>query len=36
MTALHVVEGAGHLFDGEGELAEVAAVAADWFEQALC
>ena len=33
MTALHIVEGAGHLFDGEGELAEV---AADWFEQALC
>jgi alpha-beta hydrolase superfamily lysophospholipase len=32
---LHVVEGAGHLFEGEGELEEVAAVAADWFEDAL-
>ncbi len=30
-TALHVVEGAGHLFEGEGELEEVADVAADWF-----
>ncbi|MDQ2052387.1 dienelactone hydrolase family protein [Natronolimnohabitans sp. A-GB9] len=28
---LHVVEGAGHLFEGEGELEEVAEVAADWF-----
>ena len=28
---LHVVEGAGHLFEGEGELEEVANVAADWF-----
>jgi len=28
---LHVVEGAGHLFEGEGELGEVADVAADWF-----
>ncbi|MFC4541409.1 dienelactone hydrolase family protein [Halosolutus amylolyticus] len=28
---LHVVEGAGHLFEGEGELEEVADVAADWF-----
>jgi pimeloyl-ACP methyl ester carboxylesterase len=28
---LHVVEGAGHLFEGEGELEEVAAVAGDWF-----
>jgi dienelactone hydrolase len=32
---LHVVEGAGHLFEGEGELAEVATVAADWFERTL-
>jgi len=29
--SLHVVEGAGHLFEGPGELDEVAAVAADWF-----
>lgn len=29
---LHVVEGAGHLFEGPGELEEVAEVAADWFE----
>jgi pimeloyl-ACP methyl ester carboxylesterase len=28
---LTVVEGAGHLFEGEGELEEVADVAADWF-----
>ena len=28
---LHVVAGAGHLFEGEGELEEVAEVAADWF-----
>jgi pimeloyl-ACP methyl ester carboxylesterase len=28
---LHVVEGAGHLFEGDGELEEVANVAADWF-----
>jgi pimeloyl-ACP methyl ester carboxylesterase len=32
---LHVVEGAGHLFEGAGELDEVAAVAADWFDDAL-
>jgi dienelactone hydrolase len=32
---LHVVEGAGHLFEGEGELAEVATVAADWFARTL-
>jgi pimeloyl-ACP methyl ester carboxylesterase len=32
---LHVVAGAGHLFQGEGELAEVAAHAADWFVEAL-
>lgn len=29
---LHVVEGAGHLFEGPGELEEVTDVAADWFE----
>lgn len=29
---IHVVEGAGHLFEGEGELEEVATVAAEWFE----
>ena len=29
---VHVVEGAGHLFEGEGQLEEVARVAADWFE----
>jgi dienelactone hydrolase len=32
---LHVVEEAGHLFEGEGELEEVAEVAADWFEDSL-
>lgn len=32
---LHVVEGAGHLFEEEGELAEVADVAADWFAETL-
>lgn len=32
---LHVVEGAGHLFEAEHELREVAAVAADWFEETL-
>ena len=32
---LHVVEGAGHLFEGEGELEEVTAVAADWFVDGL-
>lgn len=32
---LHVVEGAGHLFEGEGELETVADVAADWFDDAL-
>ena len=34
-TTLHVVEGAGHLFEGEEELAEVADVAADWFANEL-
>ncbi|WP_408959365.1 dienelactone hydrolase family protein [Natrinema sp. 74] len=28
---LHVVEGAGHLFEGPGELEAVADAAADWF-----
>ena len=32
---LHVVVGAGHCFDGPGELQEVAAVAADWFARTL-
>jgi dienelactone hydrolase len=32
---LHVVAGAGHLFEGEGELEEVAEVAADWFADTL-
>ncbi|MWV39080.1 dienelactone hydrolase family protein [Natrialba sp. INN-245] len=32
---LYVVEGAGHLFEGEGELEEVADVAADWFAETL-
>ncbi|MFQ3319043.1 MAG: pimeloyl-ACP methyl ester carboxylesterase [Natronomonas sp.] len=32
---LHVVEGAGHLFEGEGELEIVADVAAEWFERYL-
>lgn len=30
--SLEVVEGAGHLFEGPGELEEVADLAADWFE----
>lgn len=29
---VHVVEGAGHLFEGPGELEEVAEVAGEWFE----
>lgn len=32
---LHVVEGAGHLFEEEDELEEVATVAADWFAETL-
>jgi len=32
---LHVVDGAGHLFEGEGELEEVAHEAADWFADTL-
>ena len=32
---LPVVEGAGHLFEAEGDLEEVADVAADWFERTL-
>lgn len=28
---LEVIEGAGHLFEGPGELEEVADVAAEWF-----
>ena len=32
---LHVIEGAGHLFDEENELEEVAETAADWFANAL-
>ena len=32
-TELHVVPGAGHLFDREDELKEVVDVAADWFER---
>jgi len=32
---LHVVEDAGHLFEGPGQLEEVADVAADWFEEHL-
>jgi len=34
-TALHVVEGAGHLFEGDGELEEVADAAAEWFASEL-
>ncbi|MFB6093831.1 MAG: dienelactone hydrolase family protein [Halanaeroarchaeum sp.] len=34
-TDLAVVEGAGHLFEGEGELEEVAALAGDWFASVL-
>lgn len=33
---LHIVEGAGHLFNAEEELTEVADIAADWFANALC
>jgi len=32
---LAVIEGAGHLFEGPGELEEVADLAADWFERYL-
>lgn len=32
---LEVVEGAGHLFEGPGELEEVATLAADWFGEHL-
>lgn len=32
---LHVVDGAGHLFEGPGELEEVADVAADWFAETM-
>lgn len=32
---LAVVEGAGHLFEGPGELEEVAELAAEWFEKHL-
>ncbi|AFZ71950.1 dienelactone hydrolase family protein [Natronobacterium gregoryi] len=35
VSELHVVEGAGHLFEEPGELEEVADVAADWFERFL-
>jgi len=34
-TDLKIVEGAGHLFEGPGELEEVADLAADWFMQHL-
>ena len=30
-TDLQVIEGAGHLFEGEGELERVAELAGDWF-----
>ena len=33
--AMRVVAGAGHLFEGEGELETVADAAADWFADAL-
>ncbi|SNZ04686.1 Dienelactone hydrolase [Natronoarchaeum philippinense] len=32
---LHVVPGAGHLFEGTGELEEVATVAGEWFQRHL-
>ena len=32
---LLIVEGAGHLFEGHGELEELVDVAADWFANAL-
>ncbi|WP_277552690.1 dienelactone hydrolase family protein [Halobaculum limi] len=34
-NALEVVDDAGHLFEGTGELEVVAELAADWFEQEL-
>ena len=34
-TELHVVAGVGHLFEDDGELDEVATVAADWFAECL-
>jgi dienelactone hydrolase len=34
-TQLEIIEGAGHLFEGPGELEEVADLAADWFAQHL-
>ncbi|MBD3293470.1 MAG: alpha/beta hydrolase [Armatimonadia bacterium] len=34
-TELKIVEGAGHLFEGPGELEEVADLAADWFTRHL-
>ncbi len=34
-TELRVVDGAGHLFEGEGELEAVADAAADWFAATL-
>lgn len=33
--SLHVIEGAGHLFEEDHELREVVTVAADWFEVSL-
>jgi len=38
MTApaeLEVIEGAGHLFEGPGELEKVARLAAEWFNKHL-
>ena len=35
-TRLHIVEGAGHLFDEAGTLAEVTLAAATWFRKHLC
>jgi dienelactone hydrolase len=34
-TELEIVEGAGHLFEGPGELEEVADLAAEWFTKHL-
>lgn len=35
LKELAVIPGAGHLFEGPGELEQVAAAAADWFESQL-
>jgi hypothetical protein len=34
-SELEIVEGAGHLFEGPGELEKVSDLAAEWFTQHL-